>query len=114
MECIRSMTTGSWQAGVPKDDPSAIRSFEATRQFTSAGLPPLVLVLTTYDRDQYVHSALKAGAAGFLLTATPPDRLGQGIETVAVGRHCSHRTSPGGRSRNTYAGRSRRSGRLPR
>jgi DNA-binding NarL/FixJ family response regulator len=42
-------------------------------------------VLTTYDIDSYVYGALKAGAAGFLLKATPPDRLVAGIETVAAG-----------------------------
>jgi DNA-binding NarL/FixJ family response regulator len=44
-----------------------------------------VLVLTTYDLDRYVYEALQAGAAGFLLKATPPDRLVAGIETVAAG-----------------------------
>jgi DNA-binding NarL/FixJ family response regulator len=44
-----------------------------------------VLVLTTYDLDSYVYGALRAGAAGFLLKATPPDRLVEGIATVAAG-----------------------------
>jgi DNA-binding NarL/FixJ family response regulator len=44
-----------------------------------------VLVLTTYDLDHYVYGALKAGAAGFLLKTTPPDRLVDGIRTVAAG-----------------------------
>jgi DNA-binding NarL/FixJ family response regulator len=44
-----------------------------------------VLVLTTYDLDAYVYGALQAGAAGFLLKATPPDRLVEGIGTVAAG-----------------------------
>jgi DNA-binding NarL/FixJ family response regulator len=57
----------------------------ATREITTAGLPTRVLVLTTYDLDSYVYGALKAGAAGFLLKATPPDRLVAGIETVAAG-----------------------------
>ena len=38
-----------------------------------------------YDLDRYVYGALKAGAAGFLLKATPPDRLVSGVETVAAG-----------------------------
>lgn len=58
---------------------------EATRQLTVARIPSRVLVLTTYDLDQYVYGALRAGAAGFLLKATPPDRLLAGIETVAAG-----------------------------
>ena len=57
----------------------------ATREITAAGLPARVLVLTTYDLDTFVYGALKAGAAGFLLKATPPDRLVAGIETVAAG-----------------------------
>jgi DNA-binding NarL/FixJ family response regulator len=57
----------------------------ATRELTEAGAPTKVLVLTTYDIDSYVYGALKAGASGFLLKATPPDRLIAGIETVAAG-----------------------------
>ncbi|CAA9419406.1 MAG: Two-component transcriptional response regulator, LuxR family [uncultured Propionibacteriaceae bacterium] len=57
----------------------------ATAEIVRAGLPTRVLVLTTYDLDSYVYSALKAGAAGFVLKATPPDRLVAGVETVAAG-----------------------------
>ena len=57
----------------------------ATEEITAAGLPTRVLVLTTYDLDSYVYRALRAGASGFLLKATLPDRLVEGIETVAAG-----------------------------
>jgi DNA-binding NarL/FixJ family response regulator len=57
----------------------------ATAQIAAADLGTRVLVLTTYDLDEYVYGALRAGAAGFLLKATPPDRLVAGIETVAAG-----------------------------
>jgi len=57
----------------------------ATHEITTAGLPSRVLVLTTYDLDSYVYRALRAGASGFLLKATPPERLVEGIETVAAG-----------------------------
>jgi DNA-binding NarL/FixJ family response regulator len=57
----------------------------ATRELIEAGLPSKVLVLTTYDLDRYVYDALAAGAAGFLLKATPPDRLVDGIRTVCAG-----------------------------
>jgi DNA-binding NarL/FixJ family response regulator len=57
----------------------------ATRELTGAGVPSRVLVLTTYDLDTYVYEALRAGASGFLLKATPPDRLVDGIATVAAG-----------------------------
>lgn len=58
---------------------------EATKRITALDLPTRVLVLTTYDLDRYVYGALKAGASGFLLKATPPDRLVAGIATVAAG-----------------------------
>lgn len=57
----------------------------ATRHITAAASPSRVLMLTTYDLDRYVYDALAAGAAGFLLKATPPDRLIDGIRTVAAG-----------------------------
>jgi DNA-binding NarL/FixJ family response regulator len=57
----------------------------ATRELVARGCPSRVLVLTTYDVDRYVYDALSAGAAGFLLKATPPDRLVEGVRTVAAG-----------------------------
>jgi len=57
----------------------------ATRELTAAGVATRVLVLTTYDLDRYVYDALAAGASGFLLKATPPDRLVEGIRTVCAG-----------------------------
>ena len=57
----------------------------ATREIVSSGLPTRVLVLTTYDLDTYVYDALRAGATGFLLKATPPERLVEGVLTVAAG-----------------------------
>jgi DNA-binding NarL/FixJ family response regulator len=57
----------------------------ATREIVGAGLDTRVLILTTYDLDEYVYEALRAGAAGFMLKAAPPDRLVEGIEVVAAG-----------------------------
>jgi DNA-binding NarL/FixJ family response regulator len=57
----------------------------ATRRLTESGCASRVLMLTTYDLDRYVYDALAAGAAGFLLKATPPDRLVEGIHTVCAG-----------------------------
>jgi DNA-binding NarL/FixJ family response regulator len=57
----------------------------ATAEIVASDVETRVLVLTTYDIDAYVYDALKAGASGFLLKATPPDRLVSGIETVAAG-----------------------------
>jgi DNA-binding NarL/FixJ family response regulator len=56
----------------------------ATAEIT-ARLPARVLVLTTYDLDEYVYDALQAGASGFLLKDTPPDQLADGIRAVAAG-----------------------------
>jgi DNA-binding NarL/FixJ family response regulator len=56
----------------------------ATRRIT-AGHPAKVLVLTTYDLDEYVYDALQAGASGFLLKDTPPAQLADGIRAVASG-----------------------------
>lgn len=58
---------------------------EATRQIVEEGLPTRVLVLTTFDLDEYVFSALKAGASGFMLKDARPDDLLNAIRTVALG-----------------------------
>jgi len=57
----------------------------ATREVVASDLPTRVLILTTYDLDEYVYLGLRAGAAGFMLKATPPERLVDGIEVVAAG-----------------------------
>ncbi|WP_327066000.1 response regulator transcription factor [Kitasatospora sp. NBC_01302] len=46
---------------------------------------PRIIILTTFDLDEYVYSALRAGAAGFLLKDTPPERLLTAVSTVAAG-----------------------------
>jgi DNA-binding NarL/FixJ family response regulator len=56
----------------------------ATRHIT-AKHDVRVLVLTTYDLDEYVYDALQAGASGFLLKDTPPEQLADGIRAVANG-----------------------------
>jgi DNA-binding NarL/FixJ family response regulator len=58
---------------------------EATRRIVAAGLTTRVLVLTTFDLDEYVFSALKAGASGFLLKGTRPADLLSAIRSVAAG-----------------------------
>ncbi|MFM9441593.1 response regulator [Streptomyces acidiscabies] len=47
--------------------------------------PPVVAMLTTFDADEYVVTALKSGAAGFLLKDTEPDQLAQLVRTLAAG-----------------------------
>jgi DNA-binding NarL/FixJ family response regulator len=60
---------------------------EATRLLAGAGVasPVKVLVVTTFNLDEYVYEALRAGASGFLLKDAPPAQLLHGIRTVASG-----------------------------
>lgn len=60
---------------------------KATRLLAGAGVmhPIKVLVVTTFNLDEYVYEALRAGASGFLLKDAPPSQLLQGIRTVATG-----------------------------
>lgn len=58
---------------------------EATSRITAMLNAPRVLVLTTFDLDEYVHAALRAGASGFLLKDTPPEQLVEAIRIVAAG-----------------------------
>ncbi|GAA2097662.1 response regulator transcription factor [Streptomyces albiaxialis] len=60
---------------------------EATRLLAGSGVPhPVkVLVVTTFNLDEYVYEALRAGASGFLLKDAPPAQLLHGIRTVATG-----------------------------
>jgi DNA-binding NarL/FixJ family response regulator len=57
---------------------------EATRRIVALG-SARVLVVTTFDVDEYVYEALRAGAGGFLLKDSTPARLAEGIRTVATG-----------------------------
>jgi DNA-binding NarL/FixJ family response regulator len=58
---------------------------EATRRGDVLDGPPRVLVLTTFDLDEYVFDAVRAGASGFLLKDTPPEDLVHAIRVVARG-----------------------------
>ena len=58
--------------------------FEATRKVL-AGSRSRVLILTTFDSDEYVYEALRAGASGFLLKDTAPEQLLAAIRTLAAG-----------------------------
>ena len=57
----------------------------ATRRIVEDGLPTRVLVLTTFDLDEYVFEALRAGASGFLLKDAPAEELAAAIRVVAAG-----------------------------
>jgi DNA-binding NarL/FixJ family response regulator len=59
---------------------------EATKRLAAHGeRAPRVLVLTTFDLDEYVYEALRAGAGGFMLKDAPPRQLSEAVRTVAAG-----------------------------
>ena len=58
---------------------------EATRRILAAGPGARILILTTFDLDEYVYEALRGGASGFLLKDAPPEQLVEAIRTVASG-----------------------------
>jgi DNA-binding NarL/FixJ family response regulator len=58
---------------------------EATRVIVRSGRPARVLILTTFDLDEYVFRALEAGASGFLLKDLPPAQLVDAVRTIAAG-----------------------------
>ena len=62
-----------------------VDGIEATGRIVAAALPTRILVLTTFHHDEYVWGALQAGASGFLLKRSPPERLIEAVHTVAAG-----------------------------
>jgi len=60
---------------------------EATRRLLAVGegTPPRIVILTTFDLDEYVYAALQAGASGFLLKDVSPEHLVGAVRTVSVG-----------------------------
>lgn len=62
-----------------------VDGIEATRRLLGQGVESKVVMLTTFDMDEYVYDALRAGASGFLLKDVPPEQLVDGIRSVASG-----------------------------
>ncbi|WP_432967717.1 response regulator [Dactylosporangium sp. CA-233914] len=62
-----------------------VDGIRATRRARARPQPPEVIVLTTFDTDEHVVRALRAGASGFLLKDTPPERIVEAIRRVAAG-----------------------------
>jgi DNA-binding NarL/FixJ family response regulator len=62
-----------------------VDGIEATRRLSALDRPPKVLILTTFDLDEYVFDALRAGASGFLLKDVTAERLFEGVRVVASG-----------------------------
>jgi len=63
----------------------AMDGLAATRELTALPDPPRIIILTTFELDEYVPTALENGAVGFLLKDTPPRDLIQAVHTVAEG-----------------------------
>ncbi len=57
----------------------------AAEEISTLPQPPKVVMLTTFDMDEYVHAALRAGAVGFLLKDTPPRDLAEAVRIVTAG-----------------------------
>ncbi len=62
-----------------------VDGLEATRRITAEPDAPAVLVLTTFDRDEYLFQALEAGASGFLLKTASPEQLVEAVRVLAAG-----------------------------
>jgi DNA-binding NarL/FixJ family response regulator len=62
-----------------------VDGIEATKRIRALAEPARVMILTTFDLDEYVYEALKAGASGFLLKDAPAEQLVAGVRVVAAG-----------------------------
>ncbi len=96
-QAVQALTAGTAQAGVlgPVDvvlmdvRMPNLDGLAATERIVAAGTPehpaPRIIVLTTFDIDEYVLAAIRAGASGFLLKDTPPEDMLDAIRTVHRG-----------------------------
>ncbi len=66
-----------------------VDGIEGIRRIVASPSEARVVVLTTYDEDDYVFAALRAGASGFLLKDVRPVDLIEAVHVVAAARHCS-------------------------
>jgi DNA-binding NarL/FixJ family response regulator len=79
-----------------------VDGIEATRRLVRSCPGTRVLILTTFQHDEYVSGALRAGASGFLLKRSSPERLIDAVRTVAAGGSTPRRpTSSGSSPRST-------------
>ena len=63
----------------------ALDGVQATERIVASGSPSKIIILTTFDLDEYAYGALRAGASGFLLKDAPPEDLLSAIRAVATG-----------------------------
>jgi DNA-binding NarL/FixJ family response regulator len=85
MECLRMVATLAPDVVLMDIRMPRMDGVEATRQLVRAGSPTRVLVLTTFDLDEYVYDAMRAGASGFLLKDVPREQLVFAVRMVARG-----------------------------
>jgi DNA-binding NarL/FixJ family response regulator len=64
---------------------TGVDGIAATERLRARPEPPEVIILTTFDTDRHIRLALRAGASGFLLKHTPPERIAHAIRQVAAG-----------------------------
>jgi DNA-binding NarL/FixJ family response regulator len=64
---------------------AGVDGITATEQVRARREPPEVIILTTFDTDRHIRLALRAGASGFLLKHTPPERIAHAVRQVAAG-----------------------------
>lgn len=84
-ECLRMVASHTPDVVLMDIRMPRMDGVEATRQLVRAGSPTRVLVLTTFDLDEYVYDAMRAGASGFLLKDVPREQLVFAVRMVARG-----------------------------
>lgn len=84
-ECLRAAAREDPDVVLMDIRMPVLDGIQATRRMTDAGSRARVLVLTTFDLDEYVFEALRAGAAGFLLKDAPREQLLSAIRQVVAG-----------------------------
>jgi DNA-binding NarL/FixJ family response regulator len=84
-ECIEQVATRRPDVVLMDIRMPRMDGVEATRRLVAADTPAKILVLTTFDLDEYVYEALRAGASGFMLKDVPRDQLVAAIRLVARG-----------------------------
>jgi DNA-binding NarL/FixJ family response regulator len=95
IEVVRTASNGEEAVRVATDDHPDVMlmdvrmpvldGIEATRRIAMLEAAPAVIILTTFELDEYVFEALRAGASGFLLKRTEPEELINAIRVVAAG-----------------------------
>lgn len=84
-QCLRMTATEHVDVVLMDIRMPTMDGIEATRRLVTSGSATRVLVLTTFDLDEYVYDAMRAGASGFLLKDVPREELVAGVRIVARG-----------------------------